>query len=63
MLVWYLIVSELNPGYNGIDDGYDARAPQDSIRLIGWNPDISEERKRVILQMKLQPQVIGCFIG
>ena len=53
-----LNVSEPNPGH----DGYDTRAPRDSISsksLIGWNPDISEEQNRVILWMKLHPQIIG----
>ena len=40
MFVWYLNVSESNPGPDGIDDGIGARPS-----LIGWNPDISDEQK------------------
>jgi hypothetical protein len=39
VFVWYLNVSELNPG----PDGIGARAI--FIYLIGWNPDISDEQK------------------
>ena len=37
VFVWYLNVSELNPGPGGYDGP-----------LIGWNPDISDKQKWVI---------------
>ena len=61
MLVWYLIVSELNPGYNGIGDGYDARAPQDSrFNLIDWMEPVYFGRTKMShFTMELWLQVIG----